>query len=91
MQSFTRIAVLPRALFAVGVVISVCRITAEAKCMEGVQTGLLKADDGRAATVDEGLQVWQPSSEATHIPLEQIPDEWRGKKCMRKRNSAPVP
>jgi hypothetical protein len=39
---------------------------------------LQKADDGRVATVDEGLQVWELRSEATHIPMEQIGDEWRG-------------
>jgi hypothetical protein len=37
--------------------------------------GLLKAEDGRVATVEDGLQVRKPSSEAIHIPLEQIHDE----------------
>jgi hypothetical protein len=40
--------------------------------------------------VDEGLQIRGPSSEAIHIPLEQI-HEWRGTECTRKKNDATAP
>jgi hypothetical protein len=41
--------------------------------------GLLKADSGRVARVDDGLQDREPSLEAIHIPLEQIRNEWGGR------------
>jgi hypothetical protein len=52
---------------------------------------LLKADDGRVVTVKEGLQVRKPSSEAIHVPLEQIRDEWGGRDCTCRGDSVTTP
>jgi hypothetical protein len=53
--------------------------------------GLLKADDGRVATIDEGLQFRKPASETIHISRGQIRDERRWRDCTRERDSAAAP
>jgi hypothetical protein len=46
--------------------------------------GLLKTEDGRAVTVEEGLQVREPSSDSIHIPLEKIRNEWEDGAVLRR-------
>jgi hypothetical protein len=40
--------------------------------------------------MNKSLQVRMPTPEAIHIPLEQLPEEWRGS-CTLRRKSAMAP